>query len=125
MRLFIAKSYDCQRNFDCILAGDACMGGDMPKSAFSSHSQAQVAAKTVLAELFGEPQPQAGYFNTCWSLIDTDDSVKIGGSYIPTPEKIKEESRFISKMEDTPETRRTNFEDSAAWYAGLTRELFS
>jgi NADPH-dependent 2,4-dienoyl-CoA reductase/sulfur reductase-like enzyme len=108
-----------------LVVGDACIGGDMPKSAFSAHSQAQVAAQTVLAELLGEPRPKAAYANTCWSLIETDDSVKIGGNYSPTPEKIKEDSRFISKLEDTPEVRRANFEDSASWYASLTRELFS
>ncbi len=107
------------------VVGDACIGGDMPKSAYASSNQAQIAAMTIKAELLNMPKPEAGFNNTCWSLIDTDDSVKIGGTYKPTPEKIKEESSFISKMEDTPEIRRTNYEESASWYVGLTTKLFA
>jgi NADPH-dependent 2,4-dienoyl-CoA reductase/sulfur reductase-like enzyme len=107
------------------VVGDACIPGDMPKSAFAANSQAQVAAQAIRAELLGETRPEAGYLNTCWSLIDTDDSVKIGGTYKPTPQKIEEVTRFISKLEDTPDVRRTTYEESAAWYAGLTRELFT
>ena len=51
--------------------------------------------------------------------------MKIGGTYKPTQQKIEEVTRFISKPEDTPGIRRATFEESAAWYAGLTRELFS
>jgi len=107
------------------VVGDASIPGDMPKSAFAAHSQAAVAATAIKAELSGKPAPEAEYRNTCWSLIDKDDSVKIGGTYRPTATKIQEASTFISKMDDTPEIRRTNFEDSASWYSTLTTELFA
>ncbi len=104
--------------------GDACIAGDMPKSAFAANNQAQVAAQAIKAELLGDPLQEAEYHNTCWSLISTDDSVKIGGTYKPTPQKIQEVSRFISGMNDTADVRRQNFRDSMAWYARLTSELF-
>jgi sulfide dehydrogenase [flavocytochrome c] flavoprotein chain len=106
------------------VVGDACIPGDMPKSAFAANSQAQVAAQAIRAELLGEKPSEAEYKNACWSLIDTDDSVKIGGTYTPAPEKIKEVSSFISKMEESPETRREAYDESAAWYAQITGELF-
>ena len=104
--------------------GDACIAGDMPKSAFAANNQAQVAAQAIKAELLGDPLQEAEYHNTCWSLISTDDSVKIGGTYKPTPQKIQEVSRFISGMNDTADVRRQNFRDLMAWYARLTSELF-
>jgi sulfide dehydrogenase [flavocytochrome c] flavoprotein subunit len=107
------------------VVGDACIPGDMPKSAFAAHSQAQVAATVIEAELLNLPKPDTEYRNTCWSLIDSGDSVYIGGTYRPTQAKIQEASNFISKMEDAPQVRRANFEDSASWYAGLTSELFT
>jgi sulfide dehydrogenase [flavocytochrome c] flavoprotein chain len=106
------------------VAGDACSPGDMPKSAFAANSQAQVVAQAIRAELLGETPGEAEYKNECWSLVDTDDSVKIGGAYKPTPEKIKETSSFISKMDESPETRRESYDESVAWYAQLTGELF-
>jgi NADPH-dependent 2,4-dienoyl-CoA reductase/sulfur reductase-like enzyme len=107
------------------VVGDACIAGDMPKSAFSANSQAQVAAQWVCAELLQESHAEAEYHNTCWSLIDGDDSIKIGGVYRPTAQKIKQTSSHVSKLEDAPRTRVVNFADSAAWYASLTAGLYS
>ena len=61
--------------------GDACIAGDMPKSGFSANSQAKVAAMMVRGELANGRTFPARYTNTCWSLIETDDTVKVGGSY--------------------------------------------
>jgi NADPH-dependent 2,4-dienoyl-CoA reductase/sulfur reductase-like enzyme len=76
------------------VVGDACIPGDMPKSAFSANSQAKVAAMSVRGELIGARTFPARFTNTCWSLIETGDCVKVGGHYEPTPEKIKEGDGF-------------------------------
>lgn len=107
------------------VVGDACIPGDMPKSAFAASSQARVAAQAIRAELLLEAKVEAEYRNTCWSLIDSGDSVKIGGVYRPTPQKIQQAKTFISKLDDTPDTRGNNFVESAAWYSTLTAELYS
>ncbi len=108
-----------------IVVGDGCVAGDMPKSAFAASSQAQVAAQAIYAELFQKPQVKGEYHNICWSLIDGGDSIKIGGSYEPTPQKIQQSSSFISKVDDAPDTRGINFADSAAWFSTLTTGLYS
>src|SRR4029077_21006463 len=56
------------------VVGDACVGGDMPKAAFSSNSQAKVAALMIRGELAKSQTFPARYTNTCWSLIETDDT---------------------------------------------------
>ena len=61
--------------------GDACIPGDMPKSGFSANSQAKVAALMIRGELIKSATFPARYTNTCWSLIETDDTVKVGGRY--------------------------------------------
>jgi sulfide dehydrogenase [flavocytochrome c] flavoprotein subunit len=104
--------------------GDASVAGDMPKSAFSANSQAQVVAHRIAEELLGAKAPEAVYRNRCWSLIAENDSVFVGGIYRPTPQKIAQAESVISKLDDTAETRRVNYEDSAGWYAGLTAEIF-
>jgi sulfide dehydrogenase [flavocytochrome c] flavoprotein chain len=52
----------------------------MPKSGFSANSQAKVAAMAIRGELTGSRVFPARYANTCWSLIATDDGVKVGAS---------------------------------------------
>jgi sulfide dehydrogenase [flavocytochrome c] flavoprotein subunit len=104
--------------------GDACVAGDMPKSAFSANSQAHVVAQRIAEELLGVKAPEAVYRNRCWSLIAENDSIFVGGTYRPTPQKLAQVESDISKLDDAAETRRVNYEDSAGWYAGLTAEMF-
>lgn len=104
--------------------GDAAIAGDMPKSAFAAHSQAQVAARVIAYELLGAGAAQASYSNRCWSMISTENSVVVGGEYKATPDKIEQTKSDISALEDTAAMRRENYEDSAGWYSGITQELF-
>ncbi|WP_088347618.1 MULTISPECIES: NAD(P)/FAD-dependent oxidoreductase [Rhodomicrobium] len=106
------------------VVGDACIPGDMPKSAFSAASQARAAASVIRAELTGGAKPALEFANTCWSLIAADDSVKIGGAYAPSEAKITERSAFLSKPDESAEVRRDTYAESAAWYGELTAAMF-
>ena len=107
------------------VVGDACIPGDMPKSAFAANSQAKVAAMSIRADLAGAKAFPARFTNTCWSLVETDDCIKVGGRYEPTAEKIKEVEGFVSKPADTAEMRAQNYQESLGWYAGITADMFS
>jgi len=106
------------------VVGDACIPGDMPKSAFSANSQAKVAAMTIRGELTGSRTFPARYSNTCWSLIAPDDDVKVGGTYEPGDGKLKAVTTFISQMDEAPEVRRQNYKESLDWYAAITADVF-
>ena len=85
------------------VVGDACIAGDMPKSAFSANSQAKVAALMIRGELTKSQTFPARYTNTCWSLIETDDTVKVGGRYEPKDGKITR--RRDVRLQDRREAR--------------------
>lgn len=104
--------------------GDSSAQGDMPKSAFSANSQAKVAAMAIRGELTGSKVFPAKYTNTCWSLIETDDGVKVGASYEPTPEKIASVESFISATGEDAALRKATYEESLGWYAGITADIF-
>jgi NADH dehydrogenase FAD-containing subunit len=104
--------------------GDASAQGDMPKSGFSANSQAKVAAMAVRGDLTGARVFPARYSNTCWSLIATEDGVKVGASYEPTDEKIASVSSFISQTGEDAALRRQTYEESLGWYAGITTDMF-
>ncbi len=105
--------------------GDASIAGDMPKSAFSANSQAKVAAMQVRADLTQSATFPARYANTCWSLIETDDGVKVGAQYEPTAEKIASVSTFVSQVGETPELRKETYEESLGWYDGIIEDMLS
>ena len=97
----------------------------MPKSASSANSQAKVAAMMIRGELTKSPIFPARYTNTCWSLIETDDTVKVGGRYEPKDGKISAVETFISK---TGESRRTAQADPGGEYGlvqGIVADIFA
>jgi NADPH-dependent 2,4-dienoyl-CoA reductase/sulfur reductase-like enzyme len=107
------------------VVGDACIPGDMPKSAFSANSQAKVAAMAIRGELTGARTFPARYTNTCWSLIETDDTVKVGGSYEPKDGKIAAVETFISKKGESADLRRQTQVENMGWYSGIVADVFS
>ena len=107
------------------IAGDACIPGDMPKSAFAANSQAKVAAMIIRGELTNSRTFPARYSNTCWSLIETDDAVKIGGQYEAKDGKIAAVETFISKAGESAEVRKQTQQENMGWYSGIVADIFA
>ena len=104
--------------------GDASIAGDMPKSGFSANSQAKVAAMVIRSELTGSKVFPAKYSNTCWSLIETNDGVKVGAQYEPAEGKITATVNFISQTGEDEGVRKATYEESEGWYKGITADMF-
>ncbi len=92
------------------VVGDACIPGDMPKSAFSANSQAKVAAMNIRAELTQSRVFPARYSNTCWSLIAPDDDIKVGANYEPGDGKIKAGQGFVSQKGESADIRKAELQ---------------
>lgn len=119
-----AADMSTKADADVYVLGDASQQGDMPKSGFSANSQAKVCANAVRGALTGSKVFPAKFSNTCWSLIDTNDGVKVGATYEATDEKISKVDGFISQTGETAETRKATYEESEGWYAGITADMF-
>ncbi|MDX2259190.1 MAG: FCSD flavin-binding domain-containing protein [Hyphomicrobiaceae bacterium] len=106
------------------IVGDACIAGDMPKSAFSANSQAKIAALMVRGELTGAATFPARYTNTCWSLLANDDAVKVGGRYEAKDGKIAAVETFVSKTGEAADLRKATQAENIGWYDGITADMF-
>jgi len=106
------------------ILGDSTNQGDMPKSGFSANSQAKVAAMAVRGAITGSRVFPAKFSNTCWSLIDTDDGVKVGATYEATDEKIAKVDGFVSQTGEDAALRQATYEESIGWYEGITSDMF-
>jgi NADPH-dependent 2,4-dienoyl-CoA reductase/sulfur reductase-like enzyme len=104
--------------------GDSTIAGDMPKSGFSANSQAKAAAMAIRAALTDSRAFPPRFSNTCWSLIATDDGVKVGARYEATEEKIAKTDGFISQTGEDAALRKRTYEESLGWYAGITADMF-
>jgi NADPH-dependent 2,4-dienoyl-CoA reductase/sulfur reductase-like enzyme len=110
---------------DIYVLGDASIAAEMPKSAFSANSQAKVVAADILAALANKEKFEPRFRNTCWSLLAPDDNVKIGANYTPKGDKLDPSGGFVSQRNEAPEVRKQNYQESIAWYANITSEMFA
>jgi len=119
-----AADMSTKADADVHVLGDASQQGDMPKSGFSANSQAKVAANAIRGALTGSKVFPAKFSNTCWSLVNDDDGIKVGASYEATPEKIAKTSGFISKTGEDAALRKATYEESVGWYSGIAADMF-
>ncbi len=119
-----AADMSTKADADVYVLGDASSQGDMPKSGFSANSQAKVCANAIRGALTGSTVFPAKFSNTCWSLISTNDGVKVGATYEATAEKIAKVDGFISATGETAEVREATYQESEGWYTGITSDMF-
>ena len=120
----VAHTMQSREDENIHVLGDASQQGDMPKSGFSANSQAKVCAMAVRGALTDSSVFPARFSNTCWSLIGTDDGVKVGASYQATDEKIAKTDGFISEVGESAELRKATYEESLDWYAAISGDIF-
>lgn len=106
------------------LVGDAIIGGDMPKSAFSANSQAKACAFAIAADLVGAARFPAHLFNTCYTHLAPDDAFSNALSFKPEGGKLKSVANFVSKVEESAEARRQTARAADAWYDAFTQDVF-
>jgi sulfide dehydrogenase [flavocytochrome c] flavoprotein chain len=111
-------------NADVFVLGDSCEPGEMPKSAYTANSQAQVVAMALLADLAGGDRGAVQYSNICWSLLAPDDAVKVGARYEIGPDGLVSADPFISALDESAASRAATYRESLDWYAAITAEMF-
>jgi NADPH-dependent 2,4-dienoyl-CoA reductase/sulfur reductase-like enzyme len=123
-----AENFTSTKAKDVYVLGDSAIAEQMPKSAYSALSQAGVVADDIIADLSDKPRPPGKYRNTCWSMVASDNSVKVGGDYIPAEKNgkgfLQGQDEFISKPDDSPAVRSQNHQDSLDWYDSVAEDLF-
>ncbi len=110
---------------DIFVLGDAATANNMPKSASSAHSQAQIVANAIAAQLTGRKLFPPRYRNTCWSLLSTNNAVKSGASYTAGKELVEQRTSFISDVKEDKRVRANNFKESLKWYHEITGDMFA
>jgi NADPH-dependent 2,4-dienoyl-CoA reductase/sulfur reductase-like enzyme len=120
-----AENFTSKKVANVYVLGDASVANEMPKSAFSADSQAQVVAQDILSELAHQEPIPARFHNTCWSLLAPDDDVKIGANYSPIDGKLVASGVFSSEAGEAAEVRRQNYQESLIWYGAITADMFA
>jgi NADPH-dependent 2,4-dienoyl-CoA reductase/sulfur reductase-like enzyme len=121
----VPASMQSKADENIYVLGDASVASAMPKSGFSANSQAKVAANHVRGALTDSKVFTPRFSNTCWSLVASNDGIKVGANYKAGDEKIEVVDKFVSNNEEDSLTRKATYEESLGWYAGITTDMFS
>ncbi|NIY74331.1 FAD-dependent oxidoreductase [Thalassospira sp. HF15] len=119
-----AETMRSKRDENIFVIGDASIAGAMPKSGSAANSQAKVVVMHLMGDLEDARVFPARYLNTCWSLVETNDGIKVGAQYANVDGAIASTSSFISQPDESADIRRQTFEESVAWYDGITKDMF-
>jgi NADPH-dependent 2,4-dienoyl-CoA reductase/sulfur reductase-like enzyme len=110
---------------DVYVIGDASIASEMPKSAYTAHSQAKVVADDILADLAGKPRAGAHYDSVCWPVIAPHQALKMGASYAPRGGRLRPVQTSMSDASESDEMRTQNYREGIAWYASITADMFA
>ncbi|MBI3775529.1 MAG: FAD-dependent oxidoreductase [Gammaproteobacteria bacterium] len=121
------RTFESKLHPNIHVIGDACLGGKMPKSGYSAHSQAKVCAAQITALLLGQPPVDPSWINTCYSLIAPDYGITVAAVYRATPEGIVDVQGAggVSPREAPRSVRAAEAIYADGWYKSVTSDAFS
>jgi sulfide dehydrogenase [flavocytochrome c] flavoprotein subunit len=121
------RTFESTIHKNIYVIGDSCVGGKMPKSAYSAHSQAKVCAAQIAALVSGKPPIDPSWINTCYSLIAPEYGISIAAVYRATAEGIVavEGAGGVSPREAPASTRELEAIYADGWYKSVTADAFS
>ena len=106
--------------------GDACLGGALPKSAFSASTQAKACAGVVASLIAGNAPAASKLIGACYSLAAPDYGFSIVGVYVPKNDLLVdvEGAGGSSPIEAPREFRAREAVLAQAWFDSVTDEIF-
>ncbi|WP_096702181.1 NAD(P)/FAD-dependent oxidoreductase [Magnetospirillum sp. 15-1] len=106
--------------------GDACIAGEMPKSASSANNQAKIAAAAAVASLAGQGFGPVKAINVCYSLLAPDYAVSVAGVYEVADGRraAVAESGGVSPLGADAHARKAEAEHAADWYAAICADAW-
>jgi len=106
--------------------GDAAIAGAMPRSASAAHSQAQICAAAIAAQLAGKSLAAPTLTSSCYSLIAPDYAISQKGTYRPVDDQYTEAGAgtVISAQDAPRERRKAEADEANDWYRSITGEVF-
>ncbi|HEY2135221.1 MAG TPA: NAD(P)/FAD-dependent oxidoreductase [Xanthobacteraceae bacterium] len=111
---------------DIHVIGDAAIAGAMPRSASAAHSQAEICAAAIVAQLAGRTPAAPTLTSSCFSLLAPDYAISQRGTYRPTDDQYVESAPgiVVSPLAAERSERSAEAKEAAAWYAGITAGVF-
>ncbi|SDP08434.1 NAD(P)/FAD-dependent oxidoreductase [Afipia sp. GAS231] len=104
--------------------GDACIAGQLPKSASAAHAQGKACAAAVVNILSGKPPETPRLTGACYNTVEPGYAFSLSGVYLPKDGQFAEVESATSPVDAPREERRREAERADNWFKTITVDIF-
>jgi sulfide dehydrogenase [flavocytochrome c] flavoprotein subunit len=104
--------------------GDACIAGQLPKSASAAQAQGKACAAAVVNMLSGKPPEAPRLTGTCYNTVEPGYAFSLSGIYQPKDGQFAEVESATSAINAPREERRREAERADNWFKTITVDIF-
>jgi len=104
--------------------GDACIVGQLPKSASAAHAQAKACAAAIVNMMSGKPPETPRLTGACYNTVEPGYAFSLSGIYQPKDGQFAEVEGATSAVNAPREERRREAERADNWFKTITVDIF-
>lgn len=104
--------------------GDACIAGQLPKSASAAHAQGKACAAAIINILSGKPPETPRLTGACYNTVEPGYAFSLSGIYQPKDGQFAEVEGATSPVNAPREERRREAERADNWFKTITVDIF-
>lgn len=106
------------------VVGDACIAGQLPKSASGAQAQGKACAAAVVNMLSGKPPETPRLTGACYNTVEPGYSFSLSGVYQPKDGQFAESESATSAVNAPREERGREAERAENWFKTITVDIF-
>jgi sulfide dehydrogenase [flavocytochrome c] flavoprotein subunit len=104
--------------------GDACIAGQLPKSASAAHAQGKACAAVIVSMMSGKPPETPRLTGACYNTVGLGYAFSLLGIYQPRDGQFAEVESATSPVNAPREERRREAERADNWFKTITVDIF-
>ena len=104
--------------------GDACIAGQLPKSASAAQAQSKACAAAIVNILAGKPLEAPRLTGACYNTVEPGYAFSLSGVYQPRDGQFVEVEGGTSPLNAPREERRREAERAESWFKTITADTF-
>src|SRR5882724_9089494 len=104
--------------------GDACIAGQLPKSASAAHAQGKACAAAIVSMMSGKPLETPRLTGACYNTVEPGYAFSLSGVYLSKDGQFAEVESATSPVNAPREERRREAERADNWFKTITVDIF-
>jgi sulfide dehydrogenase [flavocytochrome c] flavoprotein subunit len=104
--------------------GDACIAGQLPKSASAAQAQGKACAAVIVNLMSGKPPETPRLTGACYNTVEPGYAFSLSGVYQPKDGQFAEVESATSPVNAPREERQREAERADNWFRTITVDIF-